>query len=108
MRNRLSIRRTAYVAVGCLDILTACSRDPLIREGSWNPTHVNHANLKFMVANPADLVRGTGTNWGDGQLAVAAIERLRADKVKKLPASDVATIATGNSGENNGNQSGTQ
>ena len=95
-------------ALGCLGTLTACGPDPLYREGSWNPSHVNGANLTLMVANPADLRKGSGTTLSDGQIATAAIERLRMDKVKKLPASDVATIATGNSGDNNGTQSGTQ
>ena len=59
-----------------------------------------------MVANPADLVRGTGVSTGDGQLAAAAVDRLRTDKVKKLPASDVAQFGAGSSGENSGGSSG--
>ena len=107
MPDQLNARWRACFVITSLGLLTACSQDLLTREGSWNPTHVNHTNLTLMVANPADLVRGSGTNVGDGQLAAAAVERLRTDKVKKLPASDIATIATGNSGDNNGNQSGT-
>ena len=75
--------------------------DPLTREGLWRPIQVNHDNLVAMVANPADLVRGTGTTTADGQIATVAIERLRTDKVKKLPASDIAALAAGNSGDNN-------
>ena len=75
--------------------------DPLTREGLWNPTHTNRANLALQVANPADLVRGTGTTVSDGQLAAAAVDRLRNDKVKKLPASDISSIAAGSSGDNN-------
>ena len=94
--------RTALL-LGGTATLAACGQDydPLTRDGLWHPNHSNRADLALMVANPADLVRGTGTNTGDGQLAAAAIDRLRTDKVKKLPASDVANIGASNSGENN-------
>ena len=69
--------------------------DPLTRQGLWNPTHVNHDNLVLMVANPADLVRGTGRGTSDGQLAAAAVDRLRNDKVKKLPKTDIAKVESG-------------
>ena len=69
--------------------------DPLTREGLWTPTRANHANLMLMVANPADLLRGSGTGTSDGQLAAAAVDRLRQDKVKKLPRTDIAKIESG-------------
>ena len=77
--------------------LAGCGQqnDPLTREGLWNPNHANHANLALMVANPADLVRGTGTGNADGQLAAAAVDRLRNDKVKRLPKTDVSNISSG-------------
>ncbi len=95
-------------AAGSLFWLAACSpaTDPLYRDGLWEPSHVNRANLTLMVANPADLARGTGTTGSDGQTAAAAVDRLRNDKVKKLPAADIAAIATGNSGDNNSGSSG--
>jgi hypothetical protein len=88
--------------------LAACGPqyDPLTREGLWQPTHVNRSNLVLMVANPADLTRGTGTTKADGQIAAAAAERLRNDKVKRLPASDISQISTSNSGDNNASSSG--
>ena len=97
-------------AAGSLFLLFACSpaTDPLYRDGLWQPSHVNHENLAQMVANPSDLVRGTGTTGADGQIASAAVDRLRNDKVKKLPAADIAAIAAGNSGENNSGSSGAQ
>jgi len=88
----------------CLLLATAScgpQYDPLTREGMWAPTHVNRANLTLQVANPGDLTRGTGTTGGDGQIAAAAVDRLRNDKLKKLPASDISQITAGNSGENN-------
>jgi hypothetical protein len=100
-------------AAGSLTLLlasTACTGqyapfnpayDPLVREGLYQPSHVNRQNLTLQVANPGDLVRGSGTTGGDGQLAAAAVDRLRNDKVKKLPASDIAQVSAGNSGDNN-------
>lgn len=76
--------------------------DPLTREGLWNPNHANHANLTLMVANPADLVRGTGTGTADGQLAAAAVDRLRNDKVKRLPKADVSKIELGDNESSGG------
>jgi type IV pilus biogenesis protein CpaD/CtpE len=103
---RISLR-TALL-LGGTATLAGCGPDfdPLTREGLWHPNHANHSNLTLMVANPADLVRGTGTNTADGQLAAAAIDRLRNDKVKKLPASDIANIGASSSGENNGGGGG--
>jgi len=75
--------------------------DPLVRDGLFQAGHTNRQNLVLQVANPADLVRGSGTPGGDGQMAAAAIERYRNDKLKKLPASDLAQVTANNSGDNN-------
>ncbi len=72
--------------------------DPLHRAGLWQPNGANGADLALQVANPADLVRGTGATTTDGQVAAAAVARLREDKVKKLPASDVSDFQQGNAG----------
>ena len=95
---------TIPAALGTLLALSACGPqfDPISREGLFQPLHANRANLALQVANPADLVRGTGRSTADGQLAASAIDRLRNDKVKKLPASDISTIAAGTSGDNSG------
>jgi type IV pilus biogenesis protein CpaD/CtpE len=93
----------------CLLLATAScgpQYDPLTREGLWHPSHINHANLTLQVANPGDLVRGTGTTGGDGQMAAAAVDRFRNDKVKKLPDSDIAQISAGSSGGNNTSSGG--
>ncbi len=83
---------------GCADT------DPYSREGIWRPSGTNEANLRAMVANPADLARGVGDGMGDSHQAEAAIERLRADKVKALPASGIAQISVtgGSSGSGSG------
>ena len=99
--------RTALLLGGAAT-LAGCGQDydPLTREGLWHPNHANRADLALMVANPADLVRGTGTATGDGQLAAAAVDRLRTDKVKKLPAADISSVGATSSGENNSGGSG--
>ncbi len=96
------------LALAGLLALSACGPefDPLSRGGLYQPTHVNRANLVAQVANPADLVRGTGSATADGQLAAAAVDRLRTDRVKKLPASDLAAVTANSSGANDSGSSG--
>ena len=92
-------------AIGLAAILQGCaSTDPLLNTEHWNPTGVNEANIAAQVANPADLVRGREMPAGsDGQLASAAILRLRSGHVKQLPASGLTDLqlqaapASGNS-----------
>ena len=100
-------------AIGALSLMAAIAGcgpeyDPLVREGLWNPSHVNRQNLTLQVANPGDLVRGSGTQGGDGQLAAAAVDRLRNDKVKKLPAADLAQVTATSSGSNDSSGTGGQ
>jgi hypothetical protein len=95
---------TSHTALAGATILVAtlggCNTyDPLLRAGLWHPTHPSHANSILMAANPADLVRGHGTqNGADAQLSVAAIDRLYANKVKKLPDAGLSDITTKNQG----------
>ena len=72
--------------------------DPLTREGLWHPVHVNRADLVMQAANPSDLTMGKGASTSDGQLAAAAIERLRQGKAKKLQDSGIAQISVQSSG----------
>ena len=104
MRTQL----TAAALLGGLLSLSACGPeyDPLTREGLWAPIHANRANLVAQVANPADLVRGTGQSGGDGQLAAAAVDRLRTDKVKKLPNADIVNAVGGGANETGGSSGG--
>lgn len=108
MRIHLIFKSVATIASAAMISLSACSmsNDPLYRDGLWEPTHANRANLALQAANPSDLIRGTGTITSDGQLAAAAVDRLRTDKIKRLPAADISTVTAGNSGENNGSSGG--
>lgn len=93
LRGAAAAAATATLLAG----LSGCGPqyDPLTREGLFHPEHSNRTNLVLSVANPADLVRGTGSATSDGQIAAAAVERLRQDKVKRLPAADIAVLGSG-------------
>jgi type IV pilus biogenesis protein CpaD/CtpE len=111
MRFSLSSRSgvSAAVIVVSVAALSGCGPqyDPLTREGLWQPTHANRANLVLQVADPSDLTSGKGTTGSDGQLDSAAVERLRAGKVKKLPDSNIAQVSTSGSGGSGGDSSAT-
>ena len=82
--------------------LAGCSlTDPYQRPGVWRPTSANETNFELQVARAADLVRGRGAIDADGDAAAAAVERLRQDKVRVLPASSISKIG-GNSGAQGG------
>jgi len=72
--------------------------DPFAAEGRWRPAGVNEANLRAMVADPAHLVRGAESRRADGQLAAAAVDRLRRDRVRPLPSSGVARMQAAGGG----------
>ncbi len=70
-------------------VLASCSFiDPYRRDGMWNPNGANEANLGAMVATPTDLARGQSEPGSSGDLAAAAVKRLRTDRLKTLPAVD--------------------
>ena len=52
----------------------------------------------MQAANPSDLTSGKGAPSSDGQLAAAAIERLRQGKAKKLQDSGISQISVQGSG----------
>ncbi|WP_426955200.1 hypothetical protein [Muricoccus radiodurans] len=78
-------------------LLLACAEDldPYTRAGSWRPTGINERNLRVMVAQPRELVRGTGAVGTDGQQAADAVARLRTDRVRALPDSSIVRLGTG-------------
>jgi len=94
------MRATTMAATGLLLLLglAACQQtDPYRREGVWHPNGANDANLRAMVAVPADLASATPPRPADGGLAVAAVARLRHDQVRPLPDSGLAQITVGGS-----------
>jgi hypothetical protein len=71
----------ALLVAGC----TYDMSDPYLRPGTWNPTGDNDKNLRAMVANPHDLVEGTGQGASAGAEAAAPVARLLAGKRYPLP-----------------------
>ncbi len=91
---RVVIGRSLVVLVG-LGVAGCTELDPLTSSNRWNPTGVNEANLLAQVADPNDLVTGRGVTGADGQLAAAAVTRLRRDHVKALPDVGLTTLQLG-------------
>jgi hypothetical protein len=74
----------------------ASCTDPMERPGTWNvsTSHSNDANLRVMVANPHDLVKGTGEDTTAGAAAAAPVGRLLAGKRYPLPVENTSAIGS--------------
>lgn len=93
------MNRVIALLLPTLLLLSGCNQiDPYTRDGTWRPTGANEANLRAMVAVPADLVTATPASPADGTLAAAALNRLRHDLVRPLPDSGAAQFVTVSSG----------
>jgi len=93
------MRPTALLLLPLLLALASCNQtDPYLREGVWRPNGANEANLRTMVAVPADLATAAPAGPADGGLAAAALNRLRRDRVRPLPDSGVAQVVPVSSG----------
>jgi type IV pilus biogenesis protein CpaD/CtpE len=86
------MRPTALLLPLLLALPGCTQTDPYQREGNWRPNGANAANLRAMVAVPADLTTAMPAGPADGTLAAAALNRLRHDRVLPLPDSGVAQI----------------
>lgn len=85
--------RASLLLLPLLLALAGCTQtDPYTREGVWRPNGANDANLRAMVAVPADLATAAPASPADGGLAAAALNRLRHDLVRPLPDSGVLQI----------------
>ncbi len=79
--------------------LASCAQtDPYTRPGEWHPLGANAANLRAMAADPRDLDEGRAAAFSEGDIAVAAVARLRADAVKRLPASAISEVKATDTG----------
>ena len=67
-----------------LVLLAGCA-DDFARPGTWQPSRVNDANLRAMLANPADAARGTAAVGERGQSGSLAVEHLEQGKRPVLP-----------------------
>jgi hypothetical protein len=80
-------------------LLAACARDPYDRRGTWsipdNALSNNDANLRTMVADPRDLVAGTGEANSTGSEAGAPVRRLLTGRRAPLQDVETSTLQTG-------------
>lgn len=79
---------TALLLAGC----TYDLGDPYQRPGTYRPIGDNDANLRVMVANPADLVDGAGPGAATGDEAAPPVARLLAGKRYPLPDLNAASV----------------
>jgi hypothetical protein len=86
--HRLGWFLVALLVTGCAYDMS----DPYVRPGTWNPTANNDANLRVMVANPHDLVEGTGQGASAGAVAAPPVARLLAGKRYPLPTLNASDI----------------
>lgn len=103
MARRVEVLAVALVLAACAD---RPERDPYFRDGAWRPTGANEHNLRAMLVEPRDAVQGRGTSGAEGQRAAEAVERLRTDRVRALPASGVAEIQPTGAGGQGGATAG--
>ncbi len=90
---RLACRAFALAA------LVGCQRtDPYVRDGLWRPTNANDANLRAMIADPRDLQEGHGATSSSGDIAAAAVARLRQDATKPLADSSISSVHVSGAG----------
>jgi type IV pilus biogenesis protein CpaD/CtpE len=66
------------------------------RPGTWNvaTSHANDANLRVMIANPHDLVKGRGEDTSAGAEAAPPVARLLAGKRYQLPVENTSSISS--------------
>jgi hypothetical protein len=80
--------------------------DPWDRPGAWRAQGANDANLRAMVADPADLIAGRGTDRRVGPGAADAVDRLYRDRVRALPDTDIARVGASGSASGGGGGGG--
>ncbi|MGK7869785.1 hypothetical protein [Falsiroseomonas sp. E2-1-a20] len=74
--------------------LAACGGGDFDRPGTWQASGVNDANLRLMLADPQDAVRGRAAATERAQPATLAITRLQRDRRRSLPDSRAARIGS--------------
>jgi len=84
--------------------LTACAQDPFERPATWSASRApagssNNANLRTMIADPQDLVAGSGEANSSGAIAASAARRLIDGKRPPLPSSTTSSIQGASGGQ---------
>jgi hypothetical protein len=72
--------------------LAACGGGDFARPGTWQASGVNDANLRLMLADPQDGLRGRAAVGDRAQPATLAVRRLERDRRRPLPDSRAARI----------------
>jgi uncharacterized membrane protein YgcG len=106
MQSRTILRYAFLAAALCV---AACQEmDPYARTDMWQPTGANAGNIAAMVANPYDLIRGSGSDRTDSNEPVLAIHRVDTDHTKALldPGGDSAASSGSSGGGTTGGGSG--
>jgi hypothetical protein len=97
MRKARAMRRPSLLLLPALlagaGALGGCA-DPFERPGTWRAGGIYEDNLRAMLADPQDARRGVAEPGADGQLAAAAVTRLRTGHVKPLPEIGISQIGT--------------
>ena len=101
------------VAMGALVLALSCGlagceaaryMDPYAAPGQWHPLGANSANLRAMVADPRDLEVGRAATGSSGDIAAAAVARLRTDVVKRMPPSAISEMRASDTAPQQGGQ----
>lgn len=74
-------------------LLAGCNEDPYHWPYTWDAPQANRLNIIAHTADWHDVIQGHGDPGADGDEAARAVDRLRHDKVKKLP--DIETSDVG-------------
>ncbi|MFC7478334.1 hypothetical protein ACFQS7_28630 [Dankookia sp. GCM10030260] len=87
----MPLRAGPVPLLGVLFLLAGCDFD---RPRTWQATGVNDANLRAMLAEPADAVRGVAARTERAQPASQAVNRMEQDRRRPMPDSRAALIGT--------------
>ena len=85
-----------------VSVMGCDATDPLLREGTWRPTHAMDANIAAQVTRPSTLVRGVDYLPRDGSVATTAVARYRAGQIKALPDVNTSQIRSTGGDTNSG------
>jgi hypothetical protein len=66
--------------------------DDFARPGTWAPSGVNDANLRAMLANPADAIQGRAASTERAAPATLAIRRLERDARRAMPNANASRV----------------
>jgi hypothetical protein len=88
--------------------VAGCAKDPFKQPGTWSlppdGLGANDANLRTMIANPGDLVAGTGEPASLASQSTRSIDLLVTGHRRPLPSVNASQIGGGNQGSQAGGE----